>query len=61
MSLKSFFSLSRMCFDVLSIKRQRHRKQGECVEQPNRLHVVLAETRGRGGGTWGERGWGVGR
>lgn len=29
MSLKSFFSLSRMCFDVLSIKRQRHRKQRE--------------------------------
>lgn len=29
MSLKSFFSPSRMCFDVLSIKRQRHRKHRE--------------------------------
>lgn len=29
------FSLSRMCFDVLSIEQQRHRERREPVAQPN--------------------------
>lgn len=49
MSPKSFFSLSRMCFDVLSIKRQRRRMQREPILQPNLLYVALAAATGRGG------------
>lgn len=54
MSLKSFFSLSRMCFDVLSIKRQRHRKRREWVSQIYCTGVLAAAT-GRGGGKKLER------
>lgn len=46
-----FFSLSRMCFDVLSIKRQRHRKQRARLAAKS---TVLAATAGRGGGKWRE-------
>jgi len=50
MFIKSFSSLSRVCFDVLSMKRQRHRKQIEPVEQPNLLYRGQAATTGGGGG-----------